>query len=357
MDQTPQAPEPASATRAHSSPAPPPRPPQALRITAGPGGLFQAIGFVIGVFLFGIVFVGGLALGALAVAAGSMFQTNLYEDTYRDGGAGTVAVIPVEGTIDGGRAEVVRIMVKRVLELDSVKAVVLRVNSPGGGIAPSDEIWYQVRKLKDEGLPVVASFGALAASGGYYVSCGTDCIFAEPTTITGSIGVIAQTFVVSDLLENVGVEPVTLLATDSPEKDLGNPLRPWTEKDRQKYVALLDAAYAIFCDKVRTGRESVITDPDRVDRLADGSIYTAAQAQANGLVDKIGYLDDAIAHAETLGGIATGTARVVVLREPASPLGSLLGARGRPARRSIDAETVRTFVNDLSAPRVMYLMR
>ena len=337
----------------------PARPGQILHVVSRPAGVSQAIGFVIGIFLFGVVFATGLAIGAVIVAASTMFETGAYQEVYRDGDATTVAIIPVEGVIDAHRAYVVRTLVDQVLGDRSTKAAVLRVNSPGGGIAASDQIWYQVKRMRDAGIPVIASFGGLAASGGYYISCGTDHIVAEPTCITGSIGVIAQAFVFKNLLDKVGIEPVTLLATDSPEKDVGNPMRAWTDKDRQTYITMLDAAYKIFNGRVKEGRKEAIEDPARIDELADGSIFTAAEARDNGLVDTIGYLDDAIAQAERSAGLPAGRSTVVILREPTSPLDELLGGRtpGPGPGAIFDAEKLRGVVNDLARPRVMYLMR
>jgi protease-4 len=322
-------------------------------------GIFQAaIGLMVGVLALGAIFCVGLAVGAMTMFAGSVAESPILHEIYRDGDRSKVAVIEVRGVIDPYRADVVRVLVDEVLAARSFKAVVLRVDSPGGGIAPSDQIWYQVKRLRDEGLPVVASFGGLAASGGYYISCGTDHIVAEPTCITGSIGVIAQTFILQGLLEKVGIEPVTLLATDSPEKDLGNPYRPWTEEDHLQYVEMLDAAYAIFNTRVREGRATVITDPARVDEIADGSIFTAQEALDSGLVDAVGYLDDAITAAESQAGIRQGRATVVFLREPTAFLGGLLGVSAQdPSSRLGDADSIRSLVNELGSTRVMYLMR
>jgi protease-4 len=320
--------------------------------------LQAAVGVIVGMLGLGIVFVVGLSIGAITMFAGSSVEAPVLHELYRDGDRHKVAIIEVSGVIDPYRADAVRLQVDDVLGTHSIKAVVLRVDSPGGGIAPSDQIWYQIQRLRDAGLPVVASYGGLAASGGYYISCGTDHIVAEPTCITGSIGVIAQTFILSNLMDKVGIEPVTILATDSPQKDVGNPFRPWTEEDRLQYVEMLDAAYAIFHERVADGRSGVITDPARIAELADGSIYTAQEALDSGLVDAVGYLDDAIAVAESRAGIRKGKATVVILREPAGFLEGLLGVRGPglPARLG-DADAIRSLVNELGSPRVMYLMR
>jgi len=335
-----------------------PAPPQVVRVVSRTGAFQAAIGVIVGLLGLGVVFILGLSIGAFTMFAGSMAETPIVHDLYRDGDRSKVAVVEVFGAIDAVRADTVRILCDEVLRSRSIKAVVLRVDSPGGGIAPSDQIWYQVKRLQREGLPVVASYGGLAASGGYYISCGADHIVAEPTCITGSIGVIAQTFILKDLMDKVGIEPVTLLATDSPQKDLGNPFRPWTEEDRTEYVQLLDAAHAIFNARVRDGRAGVITDPARVDELADGSVYTAQEALDSGLIDAVGYLDDAIAAAESRAGIRKGRATVVILREPADFLGSLLGARGPElSQRLRDADSIRSLVNELASPRLMYLMR
>jgi protease-4 len=337
---------------------PQPPSPQVVHVVARPGGIQAAIGLILGLVALGVAFFVGVGVGAVTMLAGTKVESPIVQELYRDGGRSKVAIIPVEGAIDGYRADVVRLLVDEVLESRSIKAVVLRVDSPGGSIAPSDRIWYEIKRLQDKGLPVVASYGGLAASGGYYISCGTDHIVAEPTCITGSIGVIAQTFVFTGLMDKIGIEPVTIMATDSPEKDLGNPFRNWTEKDHQQYMELLDAAYVIFNTRVREGRGKVITDPARVDQLADGSIYTAPEALDSGLIDAIGYLDDAVAAAESQAGLRAGSATVVVLREPVGFLGSLLGVRGTdPLAGLRDADSIRSMVNELSLPRVMYLMR
>ncbi len=325
-------------------------------ISHGFGGLARAMGFVAGLLILGVVFAIGLAIGSITVLAGTMIEAPLVAEPYRDGDANTIAIIPIEGIIDSSMAELVRLCVDEVLADDSIMAAVLRVDSPGGGIAASDQIWYQVGRLRNEGLPVVSSYGGLAASGGYYVSCATDHILAEPTCLTGSIGVIAQTFILKDLLDKVGIQPVTLISSASPAKDLGNPFRAWTDEDHRRYGEMLDAAYVIFNRRVKDGRAHAIEDPARIDELADGSIYTAQQAHESGLIDGIGYLDDAIAQAERLAGLTPGSASVIVLREAVALFDDLLLRSGIRSNLR-DAESIRSLVNELAAPRLMYLMQ
>ena len=322
-------------------------------------GFTRAIGLISGLFLAGGVFLTGLIIGVVVMIAGST-KPVIVEAAYRDGGRDTIAIIPVEGFIDRRKAEFVRAAVDHVLDRRSVRAVILRVDSPGGGVTSSDQIWKQIQRLSDAGLPVIASYGGIAASGGYYISCGTDQIVAEPTCITGSIGVILQTFIIEDLLGRVGIEPVTLVSTGSPNKDLGSPFRSWTEKDRERYIAMLDSAYDTFSQRVKTGRKDVITEPAAVDALADGSIYTAQTALENGLIDAIGYLDDAISTAEKAARLTTGRSTVMILRRPPTLFGNgILGQTraGRTGGELLDAGAIRRLVNDLGSPRLMYLMK
>lgn len=343
-----------------SSFATPPNRPQVVHVVARPGGWSRAVGFILGMFAFGAVFAIGLTLGIMIILAAEE-EGDVVKEAYRDGGSKAVAVIPVEGIIDAQQAEFVHAAVDAVLDDRDVKAVVLRVDSPGGGVTASDQIWYEIERIKKRGLPVVASYGSVAASGGYYISCAADHIMAEETTITGSIGVIAQVLTLEDLMDKIGVQPVTLVATNSPEKSVANDIfRSWNDRDKTTVRTMLDAAYETFNKRVRDGRKTVLPDYTTVNTLANGSIYTAAQAKENGLIDSIGYLNDAIAAAETRGGVTAGMATVYLVRRPDSLMEALLGGEARgPAATltpSLDADSIRALVNDLAAPRIMYLM-
>jgi protease-4 len=202
----------------------------------------------------------------------------------------------------------------------------------------------------------VASYGGVAASGGYYVSCASDYIMAQETTITGSIGVIAQVMTFEGLMDKIGVEPVTLVARRSPAKSVANDVfRAWTDDDRGQVLSMLDSAYDIFHTRVADGRRPAIDD---LDAVATGAVFTAQQALDGGLIDGIGYLDDAIAEAEKRASLRSGSATVRSFHERPSLFGGLplVQGGGRGALDRLDADSIRSLINDLGAVRLMYLM-
>jgi len=363
-DQTPP-PPPQQGHPRPQRPLPPPQPP-VIRVVAKPGGLAQFFTMIFGLLLLGGIFIFGLVLGVFFSFAAQTAEDAVYPTVYRQGtSADRIAIIPVEGVIDDFTSWSVREAVSYVISnqrSENIRAVVLRVDSPGGGVTASDQIWHEVEQLKNAGIPVVASFGGMAASGGYYVACGTDHIVAEETTTTGSIGVIAQIFTMQELMNKVGVEPITLVASGSPEKDVANDIfHAWTDEDREKVRTMLDAAYDTFRDRVKAGRLNTIGGESALDEVADGSIFTSAAAKDLGLVDSIGYLDDAIAQAEKMGGAIVGRSEVIRIEPPLALFGGLW-AQERPAGRrfsddALNADHLRSLVNDLAAPRVMYLVR
>jgi protease-4 len=180
-----------------------------------------------------------------------------------------------------------------------VKAVVLRLNTPGGGVTASD-IMYQdlCRFRRQTGKPVVACMMDVCASGGYYLSMGADVVIAHPTTVTGSIGVIMSLYNASGLATLIGVhsEPIK----SGPNKDIGNPARPMTPEERAILQGMVDSFYAQFVQVVVRGRH---LPEERVRVLADGRVYTGLDAHQLGLVDQVGYLDDALEVARNLAGL------------------------------------------------------
>jgi protease-4 len=268
-----------------------------------------------------------------------------------------IVILPIEGGINDDMAQFVR---KALLSLRETPpaAIVLRVDSGGGGVSASDQIWHYLSQYKQDhpDLPIVASFGSVAASGGYYVSADADFIMAEATCITGSIGVMAPYMTFDQLLEKIGVTPEVLVATQSPEKDVANNLfRAWTDEDRQVVRVLLDNAYERFVEVVALGRSDELT-AERVKELATGRVFTATQAVDAKLVDGIGYLDQAIDKAKELAAIpANVTPKVTIIREPRGfgVLG-LLGSRKSADLSSITAEQLQSWIRELRVPRPAY---
>lgn len=360
MSSTGSVPPPLPPTAHPPQPRPMTAPPAVVQVVSKRSGFGAAVGFVVGLLVFGLVFMFGLVFGVFGTVAANSVTTPLVEAPYRDGSGDRIAIIPVYGMIDGRQSAFVQGAISHVMSDPSIAAVVLRVDSPGGDVTSSDQIWYEVERLKMSGVPVVASYGGIAASGGYYVSCGADHIVAERTCITGSIGVIAQAFTLGDLMDKIGVEPVTLVATGSPQKAVGNDtFRKWDERDREQMRAMLDAAYDIFNERVTAGRRHVIKSQARIDELANGSVYTADQALDGGLIDSIGYLDDAIAEAERQAGLISGWSSVFMIIEPPKLFDGIPGLDVRSGHRPaeiFDPETIRRVANDLTSPRLMYLM-
>src|SRR6478672_10215075 len=192
---------------------------------------------------------------------------------------------------------------------DKVKAVVLRINSPGGTVNASDILYHELKTFKaNKKIPVIASMMDVAASGGYYLAMATDAILVHPSTVTGSIGVIMLTVNARGLLEKVGVEANAI--TSGPRKDMGSPFRTMTTEEKAIFQSVIDSFYQRFLTVVQEGRPQL--SADQIKKLADGRIYSGEQAKEAGLVDDIGYLDEAIERAKKNAGLTE--ARIVTYR-------------------------------------------
>nr|MBI3612228.1 signal peptide peptidase SppA [Nitrospirota bacterium] len=212
-------------------------------------------------------------------------------------GEDRVALIRVEGVIMDAQQTVGDL--KKYAESPSVKAIVLRIDSPGGGVVPSQEIYDAVKRIRSKhNKAVVASMGTVAASGGYYIAAATDKIMANPGTLTGSIGVIMELANFEGLLKKIGVESVVVKSGE--HKDIGSPFRKMKEDDRLILQAVMDDVHSQFIEAVAEGRS---LDVHEVRTLADGRVFTGRQAKAAKLVDELGDLDDAIKLAAEMGGI------------------------------------------------------
>lgn len=230
------------------------------------------------------------------------------------GSGPAVAVIPVQGVIISGEgsaftaatdvafSKTIISNIKKANDDQAVKAIVLRVDSPGGGVVASDEIYHALRSVDK---PVVVVIGDLGASGAYYVSMASDWIVANPNSLVGSIGVISEFPNAEGLLEKVGVDFVVI--TSGPRKGFGSPYREMTADEQEYWQVIIDEAYDGFAQIVAEGRGLMA---EEVKPLADGRVFSGRQALELKLIDQLGYEDDAIHKAAELGGIS-GEPRIV----------------------------------------------
>ena len=334
---------------------PPPPPPR------GSGGgkavlftLLGLIGFVAVVVLGLILFVG---------AVGSTSADSTVRRTLAPGSADqTVAVIPVTGIILDSTERRFRRDLRAAADDDDVKALVVTVSSPGGTVTDSNQMYHALLdfKAEREGVPVVVHMDDIAASGGYFLACAADEIVAEQTTITGSIGVLLSYPQLSEFADKTGIRYRTIVADGSPKKDF---LDTWTEPDAEDMAAvraLLNDQYDLFRKVVEDARgEAIAAAGSSLDEAASGAVFLGPRARDMGLVDTIGFLDDAIASAATRAGLSDP--RAVRYDPPPSLLQSLgLGGVGVTSPGvSLDADDAKSLAIELlheaTAPRMLYL--
>jgi protease-4 len=196
---------------------------------------------------------------------------------------------------------------------DNVRAVVLRINSPGGGVTATDLMYGELRRFRERtGKPVITSMLDVAASGGYYLACGTDKIYALPTTVTGSIGVIMLAPDFSGTMGKLGVKMNVIKS--GPMKDMGSMFREMSDADRATFQGLIDGMYSGFLDVVSRARPGLPREELR--KLADGRVYLGGDAKEKGLIDELGTLHDAIAGAKDAAGLAKVKIKVVEYGRP-----------------------------------------
>ena len=237
------------------------------------------------------------ALWLFAAGVGAMVLMNLIYPDLDLSSEDRIALIRVEGVIMDSQTTVSEL--KRFSENPSIKAIVLRIDTPGGGVVPSQEIHDAVKRVRNKSnKAVIASMGSVAASGGYYIAAATDRIVANPGTLTGSIGVIMETANVEGLLQKIGVEGVVIKSGKF--KDVGSPLRKMSSEERGLLQGVMDDVHRQFIEAVAEGRSLELRTTQA---LADGRIFTGRQAKDAKLVDELGDLDDAIQLAADVVGI------------------------------------------------------
>jgi protease-4 len=322
------------------------------------------------------VIVGGLFLVILAGISADDLDTRLREKFH----SGTVsshnkvAIIEIDGILFEGAIDFPRKQIEQAMKDEHVKAVVVRINSPGGSITASDELHRRLTELvqgKDDhpARPAVVSMGALAASGGYYVAMPCKPLYAEPTTLTGSIGVFASFPNVKELGDKIGFKMETVQA--GAVKTAGSPFKEMTPQERQLWQDMVDHAYDQFLDVVRKGRpdikdelkevvirktitvrdkEGTVKEEPYVRTRVDGGIFTADQAEKFKLIDKIGYLEDAIKDAAAQAGLGSDY-QAVKYERPKSLAERLLGVQSAQQSAALDPSRL----SAAAVPRLWYL--
>jgi len=278
-----------------------------------------------------ILVIGAILCGLFVVSLFAIMAVMSDGEGFSAGGD-RIAVIPVEGLIDNDMAKNVNRHLKQYGDDSRVKAIILRVDSPGGGVSASQEIYREVKRVKDDKKKkIVISMASVAASGGYYIACPADKIFANPGTVTGSIGVIAEWLNYKELAEWAKVKPVVFKSGEF--KDTGSPTRELTEAEKKYFQGMIEELYRQFVTAVTEGRQGkgeagVELTRERVVQLADGRVYTGEAAKKNGLVDEIGNYEDAVKATAKLANIK-GEPQIITppkQKEGFSLLDLLLGA-------------------------------
>jgi protease-4 len=305
--------------------------------------------------LLPILFISLMLNCAYFGSVGGMLPHRLTESYYAGAleAKSKIAIVEVSGVIVDASAEHAIKQLKQARDDDAVKAIVLRVDSPGGTVTGSDRIWREVEllvkgtdKKGTKRKPVIVSMGGTAASGGYYVSAPADVIYAEPTTMTGSIGVILEVPQLHKLMEKVGIDFATI--TTGEYKDMGSMFRPMTPKEEARWRETIDAVYQRFVRIVAEGRKLELS---KTLDLANGKVYTSKEALDLKLVDHLGYLDDAIEEAQRRAKL--NEMRVIKYARPMGLQEIFSDLSGSSKSWKLDQETMMT----LSVPQMLLLAR
>ena len=234
-----------------------------------------------------------LCMSVIFAFSSSILSKNILSSKYDRNG--NIGIVEITGVITSSKKAIREI--KDFREDDSIKAIIVRINSPGGGIGPSQEIYTEIMKTRKEKL-IIASLGSVAASGGYYIASATRKIIANPGTITGSIGVIIEYTNIEEILKKIGLSAVVIKSGKL--KDIGSPVREITEDEKQFLQDIVDELHMQFVNHAAQGRG---IDPEEMAKLADGRIYTGQTAKELNLIDQLGNFEDSITLAGDLAKI------------------------------------------------------
>lgn len=270
-----------------------------------------------GIFL-SLVFIGLVFVGISFILFARAIKFRSFEYTSHGSGE-KIAVVEINDVIFSSERPVEQL--KKFREDKSIKAIILRINSPGGGVAASQEIYEEVKRTRDSGKIVVVSMGSIAASGGYYIACGSSLIVANPGSLTGSIGVVMQFVNFKDLAEKLGIKQTTVKSGEL--KDSGNPFRDVNKADSIYFQDVIDNSFGQFIDVVARERR---LNKDTLYKYANGRVFTGLQAKAYGLIDSLGTFEDAIRITSRMAGIE-GEPRIIREKKRFSIFEELIGTK------------------------------
>ncbi len=307
--------------------------------------------------------VGSLVTNFFLIGSGSFGSRSAQQSAIQEGDIHqTIAAIPVTGVILQATSERFNRYMNLAERDSNVKAIVIEVETPGGAVTPSDEMYHRIDQFKiaHPSTPVVVTMGNLATSGGYYISARADYIFAQPTTMTGNIGVLMPRYNVSGLAEKWGIHESTVTAPRDGFKNAGSMFAPESEKDIAYLQSLIDGAYSRFKKVVKDGRGTKLKHP--IEQIADGRVYLAEAALTEGLVDQIGFPDEAYAYAATQAGLSHPT--VIKYREQPSLMDLFSGesksklspaASGGVTVNGLNVNIDASLLDALKTPRMLYM--
>jgi len=261
-----------------------------------------------------------------------------------DGGGLPIPVIGDSGPSIG--SEDIRTAMRTAARDNDIKAIVIRIDSPGGSALASEAMWQAVRRVADE-KPVIISIGSMAASGGYYLASAGDTIYAEPSAIIGSIGVVGGKFVLSGVYDKLGLTTATF--TQGRNADLFSSSKPFDDRQKRMVRSMMKSTYDQFTDRILTTRKDKIKD---IDAVARGRIFVARQGLELGMVDKLGGLDDAIAEAASRVNLEAGSYNVISLPEPSTFRDMLAGGSGFGVNSPVSANDL----NNLGINAILTLL-
>ncbi len=274
------------------------------------------------------------------------------DDYFETSTCDKVAVIEITETIMSDTG-FIKDQIEDALNDDTVKAIVLRMDTPGGTVSASDYYYNRLNKLREtKDIPIVVSMGGICASGGYYISMSVgnkneNVLFAEPTTWTGSIGVIISNYDLSGLADKVGVKEDSIKSHEL--KGMGSPARPLTEKERAILQNLVNDSFGRFKNVVYSGRKVFNDDHELLEKYATGEVFSTSMALEAGLVDKEGYLEDAIDRAIELAGLDADTTQVYSYQQVATFSQLLMATHDKMEETPLDV------LRSLASPRACYL--